>query len=113
MVTTQTAAAAEMRSGNVSATTDGTVTRIWIEGVLDALTVPHVRAALDGLVERKPPQVVVDLSRLRIIDGHGVRVIAHLYAQLRENGCALSVLGADQQPLAMLKLFQLDRVLGS
>ena len=109
MVTTQ--GAAETRTGNISVATDGAVTRIWIEGMLDALTVPQVRAALDVLLERKPPHVVLDLSRLRIIDGHGVRVIADLYAQLRQNGCALSVSGAEQQPLAMLKLFHLDVVL--
>jgi anti-sigma B factor antagonist len=112
MVTTQNAAETK-KSGNVSVSIDGAVTRVWIEGVLDALTVPQVRSALEILLAGKPPSVVVDLSRLRIIDGHGVRVIAQLYEQLRKDGCDLSVSGAEQQPLAMLKLFQLDRVLGT
>ena len=97
--------------GNLSVTTDGAVMRIFVEGVLDAVTAPEVKVALELLVTCKPSRVIVDLSRLRIIDGHGVRTLAQLYARLRADGCDLSVTGAEQQPLAMLKLFQLDRVL--
>jgi len=109
MVATQSST--ESGGGNVSVATDGAVTRVWLGGVLDAVTVPEVRPALDVLVQRKPAQVVLDLSRLRIIDGHGVRALAQLYSRLHADGCALTVTGAEQQPLAMLKLFQLDRVL--
>jgi anti-sigma B factor antagonist len=106
--TTTTQSAAELRSGNLSIATDGTLTRIWIEGVLDALTAPEVREGLDRIVAGKPPRVIVDLSRLRIIDGHGIRLLTNLSARLRQIGCEFSVAGAQQQPLAVLRLFKLD-----
>ena len=105
--TTQTASS-EVRTGNLSVATDGTQLRVWIEGVLDALTAPEVREGLDRIVAGRPPRLMVDLSRLRIIDGHGVRLIANLGARLRQMGCEFSVAGAQQQPLAMLRLLKLD-----
>ncbi len=106
-----TQAAGESRWGNLSVAHEGTLTRVWIEGVLDALTAPQVREALDRIVDEKPPRVLLDLSRLRIIDGHGIRVIAQLCTRLRQVGCEFSLAGAQQQPLAVLKLFNLDRAI--
>jgi anti-anti-sigma factor len=106
---TATQPASESRWGNLSIAHEGTLTRVWIEGVLDALTAPQVREALDRMVDEKPARVLLDLSRLRIIDGHGIRVITQLCARLRQLGCEYSVAGAQQQPLAVLKLFNLDR----
>ena len=102
----------EFRSGNLTIASDGTLTRVWIEGVLDALTAPGVREGLERVVAENPPRLLVDLSRLRIIDGYGIRVIAQLCVRLRQVGCDFSLAGAQQQPLAMLKLFKLDRALG-
>lgn len=116
MITTTTpppsSSGAEIRTGNISVATDGNQTRIWLEGVLDALSVPQAREGLDRIVAENPPRVLLDLSRLRIIDGHGIRLIAQLYSRLRQQGCAFSVAGAQQQPLAVLKLFHLDVPIG-
>ena len=107
--TPTTPSPAEVRSGNLVVATEGNVRRVWIEGVLDALTAPQVREGLDRIVTDNPPRLLLDLSRLRIIDGHGIRVILQLCERLRQTGCVFSLAGANQQPLAVLKLFKLDR----
>lgn len=110
--TPTTPSPAEVRSGNLTVATEGNQRHVWIEGVLDALTAPQVRVGLEQIVADNPPRLLLDLSRLRIIDGHGIRVIVSLCERLRQTGCVFSLAGANQQPLAVLKLFKLDRPSG-
>lgn len=92
---------------------DGGETRVFIEGVLDAVTVSDVRPALEAVIADQPQRLIVDLSRLRLIDSCGVGTLVAMYKSARARGCTFTVVGAAQQPLAILKLLNLDRVLGS
>ena len=95
----------------VGRTEDGGETRVFIEGVLDAVTVSEVRPSLEAVVAEQPRRVVVDLSRLRLIDSCGVGALVAIYKKARANDTSFAVSGATQQPLAILKLLNLDRVL--
>jgi len=87
----------------------GGETRVFIEGVLDAVTVTEVKSALEAVVADQT-RIVIDLSRLRLIDSCGVGALVALYKRARANNCSFVVTGATQQPLAILKLLNLDRV---
>jgi anti-sigma B factor antagonist len=95
---------------NFTRVDDGTTTVLSIEGVLDALTVPTIRPAIDDLVQAKPAVVVVDLRSLRLIDSSGVGVIVSLYKRCKEHGGTVRLTGIGSQPLAIFKLLRLDRV---
>jgi anti-sigma B factor antagonist len=84
-----------------------------IEGELDALTVPDIRGELESIVASSPAQVVFDLSALRMIDSSGVGVIVSLYKRIRANGGAVTITGLRDQPLAILRLLGLDRILAA
>lgn len=81
-----------------------------IEGELDALTVPEIRAALDALVAEEPKHVVIDLTALRLIDSSGVGAIVSLFKRLRAYGGGTTVVGVTGQPLAIFQVLRLDRV---
>jgi len=61
--------------------------------------------------EERPSQVLVDLSALRLIDSSGVGAIVALFKVVRAYGGTLDVVGVRDQPLAILRLLHLDRVL--
>lgn len=82
-----------------------------IEGELDALSVVELRPTISQISEERPKQMVVDLSRLRLIDSSGVGAIVSLFKQVRANGGSMVVEGVRDQPLAILRLLRLDRVL--
>lgn len=82
-----------------------------IEGELDALSVVDLRPIIAQIGEKRPKQMVVDLSRLRLIDSSGVGAIVSLFKQVRANGGDMVVEGVRDQPLAILRLLRLDRVL--
>jgi len=86
--------------------------RLKIEGALDALTARDVRPIFDQVVEDKPKRVTIDLEALTLIDSSGVGAIVSLFKRVKADGGQVVVVHAQDQPLAVLKLLKLDRILG-
>jgi anti-sigma B factor antagonist len=86
--------------------------RLAIDGALDALTVRDIRPVIDAVVADQPRRVTVDLENLNLIDSSGVGAIVSLFKRVKANGGAVVVVGAREQPLAVLKLLKLDGVFG-
>ena len=82
-----------------------------IAGELDAVTARDLRPVIATIDGDRPPKVLVDLSRLRLIDSSGVGVIVALFKTVNAYQGSMSVVGVRDQPLAILRLLQLDRVL--
>lgn len=82
-----------------------------IEGELDANSVIELRPIISKIGEERPSQVRVDLAALRLIDSSGVGAIVALFKVVRAYGGTLDVVGVRDQPLAILRLLHLDRVL--
>jgi anti-sigma B factor antagonist len=91
--------------------TDKDASTLRIEGELDALSVVELRPIITKISEDRPSRVLVDLSHLRLIDSSGVGAIVALFKAVRAYDGTLSVLGVHGQPLAILRLLRLDRVL--
>jgi anti-sigma B factor antagonist len=83
-----------------------------IDGALDALTVSDIRPVIDAVVADTPRRVTVDLENLRLLDSCGLGAIVSLFKRVRANGGDMVVVGAREQPLAVLKLLKLDGVFG-
>ena len=82
-----------------------------IEGALDALSATELRPVISKIGEAQPSRLVVNLARLRLIDSSGVGAVVSLFKLVRAYDGSLSVVGAQGQPLAILRLLRLDRVL--
>jgi anti-sigma B factor antagonist len=97
---------------SISTTEDG-LTRLAIEGELDAVSVSDLRGELENLLTRRPTRVDIDLSRLRMVDSSGVGALVSLYKRVRAQGGSIVVSGLRDQPLAIFRLLRLDRVMAS
>ena len=97
---------------NCIRTDNGGESRLVIDGSLDALTVRDLRPIIDAVVADKPQRVTVDIEKLELIDSSGVGAIVSLFKRVKANGGSVVVVGALEQPLAVLKLLKLDAVLG-
>ncbi len=82
-----------------------------ITGTFDAVNTPDLQPAIDQLAAQPGAKVIVDVSALRLIDSWGVQAIVSLYRRLKVSGGKVRVVGLRAQPLAMLRLLRLDRVL--
>jgi anti-sigma B factor antagonist len=92
-------------------TTDAGITRLSIEGELDAVSVSDLRGDVEKLLARRPPRVEIDLSLLRMVDSSGVGALVSLYKRVRAQGGDVVVTGLRDQPLAIFRLLRLDRVM--
>lgn len=81
-----------------------------VAGALDLVSAPQLLPTIDALVEERRARVVVDLSGLELIDSSGVAALVALYKRLRAVGGDVTVAGARDQPLAILRLLRMDRV---
>ena len=86
--------------------------RLAIEGALDALSAPEIRPIFDKVVTDKRRRVTLDLQSVTMIDSSGVGAIVSLFKRIKAEGGQVSVVNAHDQPLAVLKLLKLDKVLG-
>jgi anti-sigma B factor antagonist len=86
--------------------------RLRIVGALDSLTVRDIRPIMDALVADRPRRVTVDFSEVTLLDSSGVGAVVSLFKRVKADGGNVVVVGARNQPLAVLKLLKLDRVLG-
>lgn len=93
-------------------TDNDTESRLQIEGALDALTAPDIRPIFDKVVADGRRRVAIDLEMVTMIDSSGVGAIVSLFKRLKAEGGQVVVVGAKDQPLAVLKLLKLDRVFG-
>jgi anti-sigma B factor antagonist len=91
-------------------TDEGDETTLTIDGTLDAVTAPDLRAVVDQLVNDKRKSVTLELSSLRLIDSSGVGVIVSLFKRIRANGGQVKIVGLRDQPRAIFRLLRLDRV---
>ncbi len=91
-------------------TDNGDETVLEIEGTLDAVTAPDLRAVVDLLVNERRKSVTLELSSLRLIDSSGVGVIVSLFKRIRANGGQVKIVGLRDQPRAIFRLLRLDRV---
>jgi anti-sigma B factor antagonist len=82
-----------------------------IGGELDALTARELRPVVDRIGVDRPAKVFVDLSDLRLIDSSGVAVIVALFKLVKSYQGSLTLVGVHDQPLDILRLLQLDKVL--
>ncbi len=89
------------------------VTTVTIEGALDAVSTPDIRPLIEAIVAERRTKVVVDLSRLRLIDSSGVGAVVSLYKRVRADGGEVTVEGLRDQPLAIFKLLRLERIMSA
>ena len=86
------------------------VTRIGIEGQLDSLTICRLRSELSSVVRRRPVEVEMELSRLRLIDSRCARMLLSFLTDLFRQGCRLRVTGLQNQPLKSFKSALIDAI---
>ncbi len=101
---------AEGGDASVSRSDSGEQTVLRIEGVLDAVTAPQIRPAIEALVAERRRSITVELSALRLIDSSGVGLIVSLFKRCRVFGGSVQVSGLKDQPLAIFRLLRLDRI---
>ena len=82
-----------------------------LDGRLNMVAAPRVKAAIDDAVESGRPRVVVDLSQVSFMDSSGLGALIAGLKRTRQASGDLRIASVAAQVATVLQLTNLDRVL--
>ncbi len=86
------------------------VTLVRLCGRLDARSSPHVKVALQKLLDKKQLNIIIDLQEVPFIDSSGLVALVSGLRIARAKGGNIALSGAQSQAQVVFRLTMLDRV---
>ncbi len=83
---------------------------VHLDGRLDALASPKVKAALQQLLAKEQPKIIIDLRKVPFIDSSGLTSLVSGLRLAREKGGNIALSGVQLQARTVFHLTMLDRV---
>ncbi len=81
-----------------------------LEGEIDLHLSPSIAASLARMIEKKPPKLVVDLSRLTYIDSSGLAVLIEAMQNVEQYGGQFALAGLQETIRVIFEIARLDQV---
>ncbi len=91
----------DLLSLSTSTGEDGSVT-VTATGEVDALTAPTFRVVLDSQLQRRPPELVIDLSGIRFLGSAGLTVLVEAHQEANDRGVALRLIATTRAVVGAL-----------
>ena len=81
-----------------------------LEGEIDLHISPNVTASLSTMIEKKPKQLIVDLSRVTYIDSSGLAALIQGMQNAEEYGGKFALAGLQETIRTIFEIARLDQV---
>ena len=81
-----------------------------LDGEIDLHVSPGIAASLAALVDDRPPQLIVDLSRVSYIDSSGLAVLIEAMQNVAAYGGKFSLVGLQDVVRPIFEIARLDQV---
>jgi anti-sigma B factor antagonist len=82
---------------------DGTVT-VTAAGEVDACTAPRLHAELEAQLQRRPPELVIDLSGIRFLGSSGLTVLVAAHRSAHDRDVALRLIATTRAVTGALRV---------
>ena len=89
---------------------DGTTT-VNLTGDIYTEQGDELQQVFDGIIEKNPKEVVIDLSELKSITSSGIGKIVYLYKELDKEGGAIRIIGVNDTIMQIFKIVKLDKLM--
>ena len=96
---------------DLRASTEGEWTILDVEGDVDGITAPALRARLAPLVDRARPHVIIRLDDRSFVDSTGFGVLVRGYRAAKRHAGSLKVVTKNRSVRRFIDLTGLDRVI--
>jgi anti-sigma B factor antagonist len=81
-----------------------------LEGEIDLHVSPRISASLGAMIDEKPEQVVVDLSKVSYIDSSGLAVLIEGMQNVEAYGGKFALVGLQENVRPIFEIARLDQV---
>ncbi len=81
-----------------------------LEGEIDLHVSPQIGTSLANLIANKPPQLVVDLSKVSYIDSSGLAVLIEAMQNVAGYGGKFALSGLQESVRPIFEIARLDQV---
>lgn len=81
-----------------------------LEGEIDLHVSPNVAASLGMMIQKKPGQLIVDLSRVTYIDSSGLAALIEAMQNVQEYGGKFALAGLQETIRTIFEIARLDQV---
>ena len=81
-----------------------------LEGEIDLHVSPQIGASLQSMAAKKPPQLVVDLSKVTYIDSSGLAVLIEAMQDVNAYGGKFALSGLQESVRPIFEIARLDQV---
>ena len=81
-----------------------------LDGEIDLHVSPNVTASLRMMIEKKPKQLIVDLSRVTYIDSSGLAALIEGMQNVEEYGGKFALAGLQETIRTIFEIARLDQV---
>jgi len=81
-----------------------------LEGEIDLHVSPRVAISVAQIIGKKPPKLVVDLSRVTYIDSSGLAVLIEAMQNVERYGGKLAIAGMQETVQSIFEIARLDQV---
>lgn len=98
---------------HVDAVEQGRSVRLIVTGEVDSSSAPLLGQALDGALDGRPEQLVVDLCAVTFLDSAGLSTLAVAHRRAREQQVTLRVLASASAVVRPLQITGLWKLLGA
>jgi anti-sigma B factor antagonist len=99
-----------MDLGVESTVTDDGIVVLTIRGSMDLTTAPVLRDSLVRLIDEGHSRLVLELSRVDLIDSIGLGVVVGLVHRLRPHSGSLAIAAPSRQAHTVLEITQITRI---
>ena len=81
-----------------------------LDGDIDLAVSPNVTAALNGMIAKKPKQLVLDLSRVTYIDSAGLAAFSEAMQKVEAYGGKFALAGLQETVRRIFEISRFDQV---
>jgi anti-sigma B factor antagonist len=81
-----------------------------LEGEIDLHVSPKIAETLRGMIDRKPAQLTVDLSRVTYMDSSGLAVLIEAMQNVQKYDGKFALAGPNKDVLTIFEIARLDQV---
>jgi anti-sigma B factor antagonist len=81
-----------------------------LDGDIDLHVSPNVTAALNGMIAKKPKQLVLDLSRVTYIDSAGLAAFIEAMQKVEAYGGKFALAGLQETVRSIFEISRVDQV---